>query len=276
MEDLIKYYFHQGFHYDEILFNLSIRHGIVISMKTLKRRLKKLNLWRRKNYTDLNVVLDHLNDDVTGYGQLHGYRWQHLRCIQSGLIVTQKTVRLGLQIVDPEGVDIRKRKRLRRRIYENKGPSYLWHFDSYDKLKPYGLCINGCIDGYSRYIIWLNAGLTSSDPKVIAGYYIQCVQELKAVPLTMRCDAGTENVVIKRIQQDLRESYSESSRPSFLIGKSQCNQRIESWWGQLRKHDAQFWMNFFEDLKHKGDFDGSWRDKSLIQFCFMGIIRVRF
>ena len=28
------------------------------------------------------------------------------------------------------------------------GPNYAWHCDGYDKLKPYGLPIHGCIDGY--------------------------------------------------------------------------------------------------------------------------------
>ena len=28
-----------------------------------------------------------------------------------------------------------------------QGPNFLWHCDGYDKLKPYGLCIHGCIDG---------------------------------------------------------------------------------------------------------------------------------
>lgn len=107
-----------------------------------------------------------LETDIVRSGQLHGYRWMHLRCLQNNLVVTQSIVRELLSYLDPSGVEIRKRKRLRRRQYHNKGPNYLWHVDSYDKLKPYGICINGCIDGFSRHIIWLRAGSTSSDPKV--------------------------------------------------------------------------------------------------------------
>ena len=29
-----------------------------------------------------------------------------------------------------------------------QGPNFIWHVDSYDKLKPFGFPINGCIDGY--------------------------------------------------------------------------------------------------------------------------------
>ena len=33
--------------------------------------------------------------------------------------------------------------------------------DSYDKLKPYGIGINGCIDGFSRHIMWMEAYTTT-------------------------------------------------------------------------------------------------------------------
>ena len=29
-----------------------------------------------------------------------------------------------------------------------KGPNYIWHADGYDKLKPFGITIHGCIDGW--------------------------------------------------------------------------------------------------------------------------------
>ena len=53
-----------------------------------------------------------------------------------------------LTILDPDGVDSRKKHRLRRRLYTNKGPNYLVvHIDGYDQLKPYGFAIHGAIDG---------------------------------------------------------------------------------------------------------------------------------
>ena len=39
-----------------------------------------------------------------------------------------------------------------------------WHID--------GLCINGCICGFTRKIIWLNVYQTNNDPKIIGGYFL--------------------------------------------------------------------------------------------------------
>lgn len=96
----------------------------------------------------------------------------HLRCIQNGICVPRDTVSILMQILDPRGVQTILKRRLRRRKYLAAGPDFIWHVDSYDKLRPYGICINGCIDGFSRHLIWLNAYKTSNDPRVIAGYYI--------------------------------------------------------------------------------------------------------
>lgn len=45
--------------------------------------------------------------------------------------------------LDPIGVLERKQRRLKRRVYHNKGPNYLLHVDGYDKLKRFG---------FARYI----------------------------------------------------------------------------------------------------------------------------
>lgn len=36
-----------------------------------------------------------------------------------------------------------------------QGPNYVWHADGYDKLKPFGLAIHGCIDGYVQSVYHL-------------------------------------------------------------------------------------------------------------------------
>ena len=51
-------------------------------------------------------------------------------------------------MLDPEGVESRRRNQLRRRVYSNPGPNYAMHVDQYDKLRTYGFGIHGAIDGY--------------------------------------------------------------------------------------------------------------------------------
>ncbi|KAF5280782.1 hypothetical protein FQR65_LT14981, partial [Abscondita terminalis] len=249
------------------------RHNVYISPRTLKRHLSRLGLVRRK-FSPLENVYAFIVSQIETSAQLHGYRWMLLKCIQHGLVVSQNVVRQILLEVDAKGVECRRRRRLRRRQYSNRGPNYLWHVDSYDKLKRYGICINGCIDGFSRHIIWLRASTTSNDPKVIANYYLTAISDLGGCALTVRSDCGTENVILETLQLVFRDCFGTvSGRPSHIKGRSTANQRIESWWSILRKENTQYWINFFESIRDKGLFTGSYLDKALIQFFFMEIIQ---
>ena len=148
--------------------------------------------------------------------------------------------------------------------------------DSYDKLKPYGLCINGAIDGFSRYIVWSEAFKTNSDPRVIAGYFINTVRSLSGCPTRLRADKGTENGHVKGMLRFLRSSHNDPYAAScYLAGPSTHNQRIEQWWVFLRRRCIQHWMNFFENVKCTGILTGNFLDKALLQFCFMDLIQVR-
>ncbi|KAF3854078.1 hypothetical protein F7725_014766 [Dissostichus mawsoni] len=118
--------------------------------RTLERILCKKQLWRRKNKTDVAEVATFIEQQLETSGQCHGYRWMHQKCWLHGIVTDRETVRIPLQLLDGEGVDLRSRNRLRRRIYHSCGPNYVWHIDGYDKLKSFGIAISGCIDGFSR------------------------------------------------------------------------------------------------------------------------------
>lgn len=165
---IVGVYFHFGFQQREILEVLSHQHGIIMCLRTLQNILRRNRLYRRTYFTDIVDVAAFINQQLETSGQMLGYRMMHSRCIQEGLVVQRETVRLVIGILDPEGVSHRRARRLRRRRYYNPGPNFMWHLDSNDKLKPYGLCINGCVDGFSRHIMWLKVYSTNSDPKVIA------------------------------------------------------------------------------------------------------------
>ena len=71
-------------------------------------------------------------------------------------------MRKALVDIDPEGVSMSKKKTIKRRTCETNGPFDVFHIDGNDKLKRFGVAIHGCIDGFSRKLIWLFAGHTST------------------------------------------------------------------------------------------------------------------
>ena len=139
LDTLIKMYFDVGMLYKDIVSTLSQQHNITISERHLIRKLTHLNLSRR-TFSSFNDVTTFIQRQLVGSGQCHGYRMMYEKCIQHGLRVRKEDVRIILKELDPEGVESRMGRRLRRRLYYAKGPNYIWHLDGYDKLKPYGLC----------------------------------------------------------------------------------------------------------------------------------------
>ena len=270
INEMIRYYFSLGFKLREILSCLALTNRIVMSERSVKRRLSDMGLFRRKYRSPLASVARYISDVIMESGMQHGYRWMHQRCILNGFQVSRSYVAGLMQIIDPAGVELRKRKKLRRRQYYAKGPNYLWHIDSYDKLKNYGICINGCMDGYSRKIIWCEATCSSSDPRIVGGHFVNAVDSMKACPKIVRGDFGTENRHVAEFQDAL------SDHSSFIYGASTGNQRIEAFWRQLRNGCCQFWIELFGHFKDNGDFIGDMVDKNLIQFLFMGFIQVSF
>ena len=87
------------------------------------------------------------------------------RCIKNQLNVSRGIVAQIMKELDSVGADAKRRRTLRRRLCYSKGPSWVLHLDGYDKLKPFGFEIHGCIDGYSRRALWLNVLKSNKDPK---------------------------------------------------------------------------------------------------------------
>lgn len=157
-------------------------------------------------------MLAFVQHELMTNGQMQGYRWLHLRAVQRGFVVTQDTIRRIIKLVDPQGVELRRSRCLRRRQYSCRGPNALWHMDGYDKLKPYGIAINGCIDGFSRYVLWMEAYTTNNDPKVVASYFIKTVSSIGGCPERICADRGTENGCVEEMQIFLRRK--KHSKPT--------------------------------------------------------------
>ena len=70
-----------------------------------------------------------VQEELNGSRSRVGYRRVHRALERKGLVVRKHDVRLLVKELDPEGVMLRKRRRLCRRKYSNPGPSFIWHID---------------------------------------------------------------------------------------------------------------------------------------------------
>ena len=152
-----------------------------------------------------------------------------------------------------------------------------WAFTKKKKFCTLSSRINGAVNGFSRMVIWLHAYTTNSNPRVIAANFLDEVEKRSCIPTRIRSDLGTENRSVEQMQILLRGYHDDQfSERCYITGSSNHNQRIEQWWGFLRKHHAQYWMNIFQDLKEQDHFSGDLLDKNRIQFTCLEIIEVAY
>ena len=276
----IRGYFAQGYSNAEILGFLGVLHGVAIGIRTLKRWLRILGLKRqgRRNQAQLVAIVAAILKEMEEYVGSHvGYREMTRRLrIKHNLMVTRDIVMLSMRVIDPGGVENRRRHRLQRRRYSTPGPNFLWHLDGWDKLKPYGFCVHGCIDGFSRRILWLEVASTNKDSRVVADYFLSTVQQLGGVPRLVRTDKGTENAMVAVLQKLFRRNDRDTlaGDKSIIQGKSTANQRIEAFWSKLKQGGGGWWVNFFKDLRDSGIYmDHNPVHRECLKLCFMPVIR---
>ncbi|KAG7497736.1 hypothetical protein JOB18_043095 [Solea senegalensis] len=158
------------------------------------------------------------------------------------LRVKRDMMMILLRKLQPQGTDLRRRRRFTRRTYHSISPNYIWHIDGYDKLKPFGLALSGCIDGFSRRIMWLVCGNSNNNPSVIAHNYINCVKSVGVIPMRLRTDFWTEKGTMAVIRCTLRHAHTDyyAGSSSRSYGSSTGNQSIESWWSFFRRYNKKY------------------------------------
>ena len=127
----------------------------------------------------------------------------HYILISKGIRCCCEDVRKMVCDKDPEGVQLRKQRCLRRRKYLSPGPNFVWQIDGHDKLKLYGFSIHGGIDGFLRHALWLEVSTSNKMPEIIAKYYIDAVKR-NGLPVNVKADDGTEHSLVQPIHLLLR------------------------------------------------------------------------
>jgi len=79
-----------------------------------------------------------------------------------------------------------------RMQYSVAGPNCLWHMDGNLKLRDCGFILHGCIDGYSRRIIYLEANTNNRASTVLIAF-LKGVEHVGAIPRRVQSDKGLEN-----------------------------------------------------------------------------------
>ena len=153
MKDSIDKYFYKEFRYKEIIAFSENCHGIKICPSTLHRFLKRANFDKKGKQSPFLDIVTFIQHELEDSDSCMGYRGMHERCIRNDLMLSRVIVAQIMKHLDPIGVNKRRRGPLKRRLYYTQGQNWVWHFNGYDKMKPYGFEIQGCIDGYSRRVL---------------------------------------------------------------------------------------------------------------------------
>lgn len=197
-------------------------HSIHLSMRTLKSRLNALGLRRRSLQFDEGEIRARIQQELDGPDRIAGYRSMWYTLCRENFAVPRQVVKNLLQEMDPESCETRRRRQLKRRINVNQGSNYCWHMDGYDKIKPFGFPIHGCIDGFGRKVLWLRVSRTNNNPTVVADWYLEAVRGLRGCPAKVWTDCGTENGIVAAAQ-----SYFMNNPQAHMYGTSPHNQQIE-------------------------------------------------
>ena len=171
------------------------------SFRSLDQRLAYFKVC----YIDYEIPIKKLEDaakqEIGGPGKLLGYRAlnQKLR-VHHGVKVPRHLTNNAMAKLDPLGLETRRPGRKRKRpnkIFSSKGPMWTLSVDGHDKLcgdqnSMFPLAIYGCLDTFSRKILYLSVCHTNSDPLIIGNEFLKFCVESCCLPNYIRMDKGTE------------------------------------------------------------------------------------
>ena len=169
--------------------------------------------------------------ELEGLGNLLGYRAMHHKLrTQDGIKVPRHLVHNMMADLDPDGLDARnlqKRLKRKKKPFESDCPHSLVSLDGHDKLCGYQNwafppAVYGCLDTFSRKILFLFLSYSNSDPLIIGNRYLAYLTETQILPKILRVDKGTETGKMASIHLFLQDKIGDLEDPmdSIIFGPS--------------------------------------------------------
>jgi len=162
-------------------------------------------------------------------------------CDANNIAYTHRALERLLKAANPVASRMRHMQKIKRRVYSVVAANVLWHYDGNHKLHRWGLVIHGCIDGFSRRIMWLKIS-ADNYASTVAGAFVGALTRYGA-PRLVRSDFGLENSGVWRLVDEMRETLGY--RINILRGRSVHNQRIERIWADVGR-----WIRATSEMLH--------------------------
>lgn len=225
---------------------------LMVSPRTIRRRIIQYGLENEASYSNISDDdLDSLSLNFVHHNPNSGLRSLEGILRSRGIRIQRQRVRESLMRVDPRGMQARFGMLVQRRKYAVPLPNSLWHIDGHHKLIRWRIVTHGCIDGFSRLPLYLQAS-TNNRAQTVLELFVKAVQQY-GLPSRVRCDKGGENVDVSQFM--LCHPSRGPGRRSCITGRSVHNQRIERLWRDVFSGCIHMFHNLFYTMEESGILD---------------------